>query len=83
MTDSQKPERLTGTVSRKLVRQGTASEHNAVVLNCDSGEQLVLQRIDGNPFSDPVTQRLTGKRVSVVGYRLGDIFRYTKAATRK
>jgi hypothetical protein len=77
--EQRSPERLTGTVARARVRRGTGSEHDAVVLHTDEGERLILQRIGGNPFDDAETRRLTGRRVSVDGFRLGDIFRYTKA----
>jgi hypothetical protein len=72
------PERLTGTVERGMVRKGTGSEHNAVILCTDHGERLILQRIGGNPFDDAETRGLDGQRISVEGFRLGNIFRYTR-----
>lgn len=72
-------ERLSGTVQRELVRKGTASEHDAVVLHTTAGERLILQRIGGNPFDDSATRELAGRDVCVEGFRLGDIFRYSKA----
>jgi hypothetical protein len=78
MTQQRALERLSGKVERQLARKGTASEHQAVVLRTKNGEQVILQRIGGNPFNDKETQRLAGKHIDVEGYRLGDIFRYTK-----
>jgi len=74
------PERLRGAVTKQLVRQGTGSEHHAVVLHTDDGEKLILQRVSGNPFSDPESDKLVGRRVTVEGYRLDKIFRYVNAS---
>ena len=76
---SEAPERLRGAVTRQRVRQGTAGAHEAVVLHTDEGEELILQRVSGNPFSDPETNNLVGRRVTVEGYRLNKIFRYVSA----
>jgi hypothetical protein len=76
---SEAPERLRGAVTRQPVRQGTGSAHRAVVLHTDDGEELILQRISGNPFSDPENNKLVGKRVTVEGYRLNNVFRYERA----
>ena len=76
---SEAPERLHGAVTRQRVRQGTAGAHEAVVLHTDGGEELILQRVSGNPFSDPETDNLVGQRVTVEGYRLNKIFRYVSA----
>ena len=73
---SEAPERLRGAVTRQMVRKGTASAHEAVVLHTDEGEELILQRISGNPFSDPETNKLVGRRVTVEGYRRNKVFRY-------
>lgn len=79
MTAKQPPVVLCGRVERKTVRHGTASEHEALMLHTDEGEALILQRIGGNPFRDPETDRLEGFRVTVEGYRLGRLFRYVSA----
>jgi len=79
MTSKPELERLGGTVSRSLVRDRTASEHVAVILETRTGDRLILQRIGGNPFDDEVTRGLAGHEVLVEGYRLGDIFRFVKA----
>ena len=76
---SEAPERLRGAVTRQRVRQGTAGAHEAVVLHTDGGEELILQRLSGNPFSDPETNNLVGQRVTVEGYRLRNVFRYVTA----
>jgi hypothetical protein len=75
---SRDPERLRGSVTRQAVRQGTASAHAAVVLHTDDGEELILQRISGNPFSDRENDKLVGRRVTVEGYRLNNVFRYER-----
>jgi hypothetical protein len=72
-------ERLSGQAVRERVRRGTGSEHEAVVLCTDAGERVILQRVGGNPFDDGATRDLAGRRVTVEGYRLGDIMRYTVA----
>ena len=72
-------ERLSGKAVRKIVKPGTASEHDAVVLCTDAGDEVILQRIGGNPFDDAETRKLAGHDVSVEGFRLNDIFRYQKA----
>ena len=76
---SEAPERLRGAVTRQRVRQGTAGAHEAVILHTDGGEDLILQRVSGNPFSDPETNNLVGQRVTVEGYRMNKIFRYVSA----
>jgi hypothetical protein len=80
MAVERKLERVAGVADSAVVRRGTASEHRAVVLTTDAGERLILQRIGGNAFSDEPTDRLAGQLVSVLGFRLGDIFRYLEAS---
>lgn len=75
----RKPQRLTGTAAREIVRRGTGGEHRATVLLVARGQRLILQRRGGNPFDDARTRRLAGHRVRVTGYHLGDIFRFTEA----
>jgi hypothetical protein len=74
----RRPEHLRGKVERQLARRGTGSEHQAVVLVTENGERIILQRIGGNPFDDAETRRLEGHCVEIEGYRIGDIFRFTK-----
>lgn len=79
MTERQRrPEHLRGKVEKQLARRGTGSEHQAVVLVTEDGERMILQRIGGNPFDDDETRRLEGHDVEVEGFRVGDIFRFTK-----
>jgi hypothetical protein len=78
-----KPEEVVGYVETRSVLEGTGSEHEGVILTTESGERLRLQRIGGNPFSDPVTQRLIGHKVSLTGYRLGRVFRYIPDTIRE
>ena len=75
---TRKLERLTGRVAGELVRRGTASEHRAIVLHSPAGDRLILQRIGGNAFDDAETKELEGHAVRVEGFRLGDVFRFTK-----
>lgn len=78
MAPKRKPELVEGYVESGVVLEGTASQHEGVVLTTDEGEKLRLQRIGGNPFSDEVTKSLVGQRVRLEGYRLGSVFRFDK-----
>ena len=75
----RKLEELVGRAARELVREGTASEHEAVVLHTLDGDRVLLQRQGGNPFEDAETRKLAGRKVRVLGYRVGDVFRFTQA----
>lgn len=77
--EAREPIVLCGDVARTRVRHGTGSEHVAVVLRTDEGDELILQRIGANPFEDPESEKLVGHRVTVEGYRLGKVFRYVSA----
>lgn len=79
----EQPVRIEGFVEEQAVLRGTASEHEGVVLTTDDGEKLRLQRIGGNPFSDPVTKGLVGRKVSLQGYRLGNVFRFINAEAKE
>ncbi len=81
MAVQRKLETVAGVVETALVRRGTGSEHQAVVLTTKSGERLILQRVGGNAFRDEATDRLAGQQVSAQGFRLGDVFRYLDATT--
>jgi hypothetical protein len=72
-------EQLTGEASLEVVRRGTGSEHEAVVLRLTGGERVILQRRGGNPFRDPHTMQLAGHTVRARGFRIGDIFRFVEA----
>jgi hypothetical protein len=68
-------------VTRQPVHQGADSAHNAVLLHTDDGKQLILQRLSGNPFSDPESDKLVGRRMTVDRYRLNNIFRHVTVNT--
>lgn len=75
-----KPVRVTGAVVRRPVRKGTGSEHVALVITTDGGEELILQKVGANPFTNPDAPRLDGHRVSVEGFTLGKVLRYSGEA---
>lgn len=68
-----------GTLLCEVVRRGTGSEHEALVLDCGSKGRLVLSQLGGNPFEVPpdATQWL-GRVVTVQGYLLDSELRYIK-----
>ena len=68
-----------GQVGVERVLQKTASEHEAVVLETDAGERLILQRIGGNPFQDASSRDLVGRQVEVEGFLEGRTLRYVDA----
>jgi hypothetical protein len=59
-----------GEVVRKLVAEGTKSEHPAVVL-VTGGEEYLLRRAGGNAFADPSLDQLVGKRIRATGTLAG------------
>jgi len=78
MSGTRDLEKIKGYVNAQTVLKGTASEHRGIVLTTAEGNRLRLQRLGGNPFSDPVTEALAGQAVSLEGFRLGSVFRFTK-----
>jgi hypothetical protein len=56
-----------GRVAKKTVNQGSRSERKAVVLETEDQGSLVIRRPTGNPFSDPVLDRLVGSEVELEG----------------
>jgi hypothetical protein len=78
MTSGKKVKRR-GRVGVEQVRQKTASEHEAVVLETDAGERLILQRIGANPFEDASTRDLVGRQVEIEGFLEGRTLRYVEA----
>lgn len=63
--------KVQGTLQCEVVRRGTASEHEALVLDCGSKGRLVLSRLGGNPFEvPPETAQWLGRRVMAEGYLL-------------
>lgn len=57
--------RISGAVLRVQVAAGSKSEHAAVVLQTESGQQYILRRAGGNAFRDRVLEKLVG--VTIVG----------------
>ena len=55
-----------GTVKRKLIRRGTKSEHEALMLVTDRGEYK-LRRVGGNPFWDQTLAELEGHGIICTG----------------
>jgi hypothetical protein len=78
MTTERTLEKIEGTVAAQTVLKGTGSEHHGLVITTRDGEQLRLQRVGGNPFSDPVTESLAGQSVALEGFRVGNVFRFTR-----
>jgi hypothetical protein len=60
-----------GTVVRKLIRRGTKSEHQSLVLATTQGE-FKLRRVGGNPFRDEVLDQLEGRKIRCSGELVGD-----------
>ncbi|MEX8519580.1 MAG: hypothetical protein AB3X44_13800 [Leptothrix sp. (in: b-proteobacteria)] len=73
-TPADPPTRLLGRVERRLLGQGTKSEHVGVVLVTADGQVWKLRRIGGNPFRDPVLDALEGERVEIDGRAEGSGF---------
>ena len=58
---------LTGSVLRKVVAEGSKSEHAAVVLQTDDGGEFRLRRIGANAFQDDQLEALVGRRIRAAG----------------
>jgi len=69
---------LRGTLAVAEVRRGTASRQQALVLDSEGGERLVLIRLGGAAFGLPPEAALAGRRAEVTGYRLDGELRYTR-----
>jgi hypothetical protein len=65
-------------VQVRALRSGTASAHRGAVLCTDEGDTLPLVRIGANPFDDPETRALDGRRVCLEGYLVGADFRFVR-----
>ena len=74
--------RMKGVATLQPVHAGTASTHHGVVLEADSGQKLLLVRIDGNPFNDAKTRALVGHWVDVSGYEVNGVLRFVDAQLR-
>jgi len=55
-----------GTVKRKLIRRGTKSEHQALVLVTPEAEYK-LRRSGGNPFWDETLAELEDRQIRCTG----------------
>ncbi len=75
-------ETIAGSVETRGVLHGTASEHQGVVLTTAEGKRYRLQRVGGNPFRDAPTEALSGRTVTLEGYRVGDVFRFVRVCER-
>ena len=64
---------LTGKVIQKKFAEGSKSEHNAVYLETPGGTYQ-LRRLGGNPFSDPLLNKLIGKKINATGILKGMLF---------
>lgn len=58
---------ILGKISRRLLAQGTKSEHPGMVLEDARGQLHVLRRVGGNPFRDPELEALEGRRLRLLG----------------
>jgi hypothetical protein len=65
---------LQGRVERRLLGEGTKSEHAGIVLVTDAGEVWKLRRIGANPFRDPVLDGLVGTVMEIDGHAEGASF---------
>lgn len=72
--------KMQGTLSCEVVRRGTGSEHEALVLDCGSKGRLVLSQLGGNPLEvPPDAAQWLGHVVVAQGYLLeSNELRYTK-----
>jgi len=70
-------QRLRGRIDSGVLRRGTASEHDAWVLNTDKHGRLLLKRLGGSAFEKGEPPAEPGCEVEAVGYLMGGEFRYT------
>jgi len=61
---------LTGRLARRLLAQGSKSEHTGMVLIDDQGRSHVLRRQGANPFRDEVLEALDGQHLRLSGQML-------------
>jgi hypothetical protein len=79
MGDDRKEVTVRGRLAVAVVRQGTASEQQALVLDVEgSSERLVLIKLGGASFGLPSEAAHAGREVEVSGYRLDGELRYTR-----
>jgi hypothetical protein len=56
-----------GTLIKELYAKGSKSEREAVFLELEGGDKMLLFRIGGNPFYDEELLNLIGKEVMIEG----------------
>jgi hypothetical protein len=61
-----------GTIRRQKIWKGSKSEHNALVLQCNSGD-FKLRRKGGNAFADPILDELENKTIECMGIVRGRV----------
>ncbi|TVV76959.1 hypothetical protein [Sphingomonas solaris] len=59
-------EELTGLVTSGLLAPGSKSERRGIYLDTAAG-RFVLRRPGANAFSDPVLEKLVGRRITAFG----------------
>lgn len=64
---------LTGSVIKKLIAEGSASQREAVLLVVRDKEYILRQN-GGNAYLDPVLEELVGKKMKCDGRILGHCF---------
>jgi hypothetical protein len=58
---------LTGRVITHLAAKGSKSERQAIFLETADKSSYLLRRRGGNPFFDPILQKLVGKTIHCKG----------------
>jgi len=77
MEKPPKTVRLRGRIASAVVRRGTASEHEAWVLESKQHGRLTLKRLGGNPYEMGPPPADPGCEVEAEGYLIGKELRYT------
>lgn len=65
-----------GELKTSVVRKGTGSEHQSLVIDDEHRGRLVLTPLNGNSFELPQEQSMCGQAVEVRGYLLDHELRY-------
>jgi len=69
---------LRGLLAIALVRRGTGSEQQALVLETDAATSFTLVKLGGPSFGLPAEAALAGRQVEVSGYLIGSELRFTR-----
>jgi hypothetical protein len=77
MDKPPKTVRVRGRIASAVVRRGTASAHDAWVLESEKHGRLTLKRLGGNPYEKGPAPADPGCEVEAEGYLLGKELRYT------